>query len=152
MSTQDRTTAFVYFITVDLEHIKIGATRDLGARLREFQTAHHQEVQVLYTIECQSREHALELEATLHSFYSRFRVRNEWFKIPLLQISSDIQLMVLLSKGATIRRHSYHTYLSRAVPHIDAHFFVKDLAYGKDMSPPPLDDYLRALRHERESE
>lgn len=127
MSTQDRTTTFVYFITADSEYVKIGVTHDLVTRLRKLQTANHHKIQLLYTIECETRERALKLEATLHSHYHAYHVRNEWFKMSPFKIMDDILLMAkLLENGTSIRRHSYwNTLRSKSVPLVDVYDLMR---------------------------
>lgn len=137
MADSDSTTTFVYFITADFEHVKIGVTNDLMARLRELQTAHYQEIHLLYTIECRSREHAFELEAALHSFYRAAHVKNEWFKISMLQMSTDINFMMLLSGNTTIRQHARHHYLFMPVPYVDVRDLMNQLTSPIDMPLPP---------------
>lgn len=137
MSAQDHTTSFVYFITTDFEHVKIGVTGDLAGRLRKLQTAHYQEVHLLFTVECQSREHALEIEAGLHRFYGKFHIRNEWFEISRLQLSNDIRLLALLSGGTTFRRHSNDGLLYGA-PYIDVRDFMHETATRLSVSPPQI--------------
>jgi len=139
MSTQNHTTSFVYFITTDFEHVKIGVTGDIVGRLRKLQTAHYQEVHLLFTVECQSREHALEIEKGLHSFYSKCRIRSEWFKISRLELSHHIRLLALLSGGTTFRRHSNDGLLYGA-PYIDIRDLMHEPTTRLNVPPPTNED------------
>lgn len=142
MATNDRTTTFVYFITVDSHYVKIGVTGDLVTRLRRLQTAHHQEVQLLYTIECETRERALELEAALHDFYHAAHVRNEWFKISSFDLFHDIRLMVsLLSNGVAVRNHFNPNFIfRREVTYVDVRDLARELTPRLSVSPPMNED------------
>lgn len=105
MADPDSTTVYVYFIGVANGPIKIGVSGNPPARLRKLQTAHYQTLILHFTIECQSREHALELEAAFHHWYGPRRINNEWFGVPLDNVAGDVHLLSALSKGITVRQH-----------------------------------------------
>ena len=74
----------VYFITVEnnTNVVKIGYTTNLVDRFNALQTGNHCELTVYKTIKNVPRR----LEKKLHRFFSKYRIRGEWFKITTDQI------------------------------------------------------------------
>jgi len=113
MATSDSTTTFVYFISAGSSPIKIGVATDPSARMRDLQTAHYQQLHLLYTIACASREHAFELEKAFHRWYDDVQIRNEWFNLTPQKIGDDINLLMSLSQGVTYERHTSESALAK---------------------------------------
>jgi Meiotically up-regulated gene 113 len=67
----------VYAIEGAMDHIKIGTTTDLPARVRELQTGSPVPLRVLAVCPGDRR-----LESALHHVYARYRVSGEWFALP----------------------------------------------------------------------
>lgn len=72
--------AFVYFIS-DGKFVKIGKAINVVKRLQELQTSNANELTLICKIPCKSADAATEAEGRLHSFYSSYRVRGEWFDL-----------------------------------------------------------------------
>ena len=74
----------VYFITVEnnTNVVKIGYTTNLVDRFNALQTGNHCELTVYKTIKNVPRR----LEKKLHRFFSKYRIRGEWFRITTDQI------------------------------------------------------------------
>lgn len=71
----------VYFIQSGKKGaIKIGRTKNLAKRLERLQCGNPFELRVLATIPCGSEEECIGLEARLHRFFRKSRIRGEWFK------------------------------------------------------------------------
>lgn len=99
-------TTFVYFISAGVSPIKIGLSDDPIGRLANLQTAHYKKLQLLYTVECATREDAFKLESAFHRWYSESLLLNEWYNIATEQIGADIELLMTLVKSAVhIHQH-----------------------------------------------
>ena len=72
--------SYVYFITDDHGHIKIGKANDVWSRLCELQTGNPHKLRILLTVGLQSEEQAFQLEQLLHRKFSKSRMEGEWFK------------------------------------------------------------------------
>lgn len=55
---------------------KIGIARDLGKRLDNLQTAHHEQLEAFLAVEM---DNPRELEKALHRQFRDYRIRGEWF-------------------------------------------------------------------------
>jgi hypothetical protein len=79
---------FVYFLKAG-DHkkapIKIGIASNITSRINSLQTGCPYELICIAQIKCESRAEAQELEKTLHSKFSKYCLRGEWF-------SSEIKL------------------------------------------------------------
>lgn len=95
---------FVYFIAAGSTPIKIGVSDNPADRLSALQTAHYQQLRLLYTIECSSRQAAYALESAFHRWYGEAQIRNEWFKLTPAQIADDVGLLLSLSKDVVDAR------------------------------------------------
>lgn len=70
----------VYFIT-DGEYVKIGVSNSLSLRISHLQIGNPRELKPLHVIPvCDLRE-ALALEKNLHNYFSKKKIRGEWFDI-----------------------------------------------------------------------
>lgn len=72
---------FVYFIAAGSTPIKIGVSDNPADRLSALQTAHYQQLHLIYTIECRTRAAAFEVESAFHRWYEELNIRNEWFRL-----------------------------------------------------------------------
>lgn len=109
MATQNHTITFVYFISAGASPIKIGVANDPEQRRRDLQTAHYKPLHILYTIECNTREQAFELEKAFHRWYEDVRLLNEWFNLTPQKITNDINLLVSFSQVIHV-----HTFITAA--------------------------------------
>lgn len=83
----------IYFI-LDLSNgmIKIGLADDVRRRMRQFQTGNPGRLELLATIDCQSRRKAFALERQLHGYYAERNIGKEWFNIPRHEIDALLEL------------------------------------------------------------
>jgi hypothetical protein len=79
------TVSVVYFIK-NSHHTKIGYTSDLEQRLSSLQVGSSEELTVYKTINV-ATEHAQQLESHIHSIFTDFHIRGEWYDITNLQIA-----------------------------------------------------------------
>lgn len=70
---------WVYFITDDRGHVKIGKTNDVRCRLSELQTGNPYKLRVLLTIPTATESQAFALETALHRKFAKDRMEGEWF-------------------------------------------------------------------------
>ena len=59
--------------------VKIGMSDDPEKRLKQLQTGNPRILRIIISIKCNSRQHAFELEKTLHRMLERNNILNEWF-------------------------------------------------------------------------
>lgn len=98
--------SYVYFIAAGSAAMKIGVSDDPANRLAQLQTAHYQKLYLLFTIECNSRDAAFEVEKAFHRWYADQRLRDEWFDIAATSVEEDLKLLASLSAHVTeITRH-----------------------------------------------
>ena len=74
---------YVYFIGTGItkgHQVKIGVAKDVEKRLKGMQTGNPHKLIILAKIPCDSRRHALHLEATLHERFKKDRMTGEWFR------------------------------------------------------------------------
>jgi hypothetical protein len=79
------TVSVVYFIK-NSRHTKIGYTSDLEQRLSSLQVGSSEELTLYKTINV-ATEHAQQLESHIHSIFTDFHIRGEWYDITNLQIA-----------------------------------------------------------------
>ena len=73
--------SYVYFILDSFSGaLKIGKANDINIRISDLQTGNPNELTFLGYIECNSSEHAKQLESLYHKEYNHLRVRGEWFE------------------------------------------------------------------------
>lgn len=84
--------SYVYFITDDHGHIKIGKADDVSERLLELQTGNPFRLRVLLSVILASKRDAFSLESELHKMFEDYRLEGEWFEAePILEmIDTDI--------------------------------------------------------------
>jgi len=71
----------VYFVRAGTDGpIKIGATTDVGRRLRALQTSNPAELTVIAVIPPAGEECGFELEQRIHGMFTAERIRGEWFQ------------------------------------------------------------------------
>jgi hypothetical protein len=80
------TVSVVYFIK-NSRHTKIGYTSDLEKRLSSLQVGSSDELTVYKTINV-ATEHAPQLESHIHSIFTDFHIRGEWYDITNVQIAN----------------------------------------------------------------
>ncbi len=73
--------AFVYFISDESDHIKIGVAKDPLKRLGNMQVGNAQRLKLLYLIGAKDLDAATRIENMLHNMYSRYKIRGEWYSI-----------------------------------------------------------------------
>lgn len=72
--------AFCYFIA-DCRYVKIGKAKNVKKRLSSLQNANGDTLQLICTIPCETEAIASGLEKEMHSLFSDYRVKGEWFDI-----------------------------------------------------------------------
>jgi hypothetical protein len=71
----------VYFILDRYSNaVKIGKANVITERLPGLQTGNPNLLEVIHSIECESVEHAEQLEKQLHRKYEHYHIRGEWFE------------------------------------------------------------------------
>ncbi len=85
----DNSQHYVYAIQAESSPIKIGIAGDLRDRLFHLQTAHFEQLTLLFSVRCPSREIALQLENALHRKYADCSIRGEWFDIAAEKLVVD---------------------------------------------------------------
>ena len=73
---------YVYIIqsgTSKKAPIKIGMSDEPEKRIKQLQTGNPQLLRIIISIKCNSRQHAYDLERTLHRMLERNNILNEWF-------------------------------------------------------------------------
>jgi hypothetical protein len=83
--SKHHTVSVVYFIK-NSRHTKIGYTSDLEQRLSSLQVGSSEELTLYKTINV-ATEHAQQLESHIHSIFTDFHIRGEWYDITNLQIA-----------------------------------------------------------------
>ncbi len=75
---------YVYIIQSGFKEkapVKVGMSDDPNKRIKQLQTGNPLELRLLLSIKCTSRDHAYNLERTLHTLLSSNNIMNEWFSI-----------------------------------------------------------------------
>lgn len=104
-TTNEQPKYYVYFVAqAESNFVKIGATSDVGARLRQLQTGNPQRLIILRTIEFKFAEDARDFEALLHERYRRlgYGAYGEWFALSPADILSDINFALELGRRIVI--------------------------------------------------
>jgi predicted GIY-YIG superfamily endonuclease len=71
----------VYFVRAgNRGAIKVGVARNVERRISTMQTGNPFKLNLLASISCDSRVSAYALEAKIHKFFARQRIRGEWFQ------------------------------------------------------------------------
>jgi predicted GIY-YIG superfamily endonuclease len=70
---------YIYIITSDRRHFKIGYTNDISKRVKSLQTGNPKELSLDILIEVGSERQAFNYEQYLHEMFRAFRVKGEWF-------------------------------------------------------------------------
>ena len=84
--------SYVYFITDNHGHIKIGKADDTFERLKDLQTGNPYKLVILLSIRLSSPLDAFDLECILHERFRKYQLEGEWFEAePVLKlIDTDI--------------------------------------------------------------
>jgi predicted GIY-YIG superfamily endonuclease len=72
----------VYFIQESTGLIKIGLTKNIGKRLKTYETHNPHELKLLKVVRCANLKEAQHLEKSLHKKFSKFKINGEWFELP----------------------------------------------------------------------
>lgn len=86
--------SYVYIVkagTKSTSPIKIGVTDNVQNRIKQLQTGNPAEIFLVMHFECNSREHAFNLEKTIHEILKGQRLFGEWFSV------SKTKLMKMLN-------------------------------------------------------
>lgn len=79
--------SYVYFITDNHGHIKIGKANDMMARMKELQTGNPYKLSPVLSLWMESEEKAFHLENALHKHLRNFQMEGEWFRAaPVMQL------------------------------------------------------------------
>lgn len=71
---------FIYFISDNNGHIKIGVTEDVTRRMQQLQTGNAMELSLIHSIRMNSMSDAYDLETILHRTFDEYQVKNEWYR------------------------------------------------------------------------
>ena len=84
--------SYVYFISDNHGHIKIGKANDVESRLKELQTGNPYKLSTLLIVPVTSDNVAFDMECTIHRHFKNYQMEGEWFRAtPVLQvINTDI--------------------------------------------------------------
>lgn len=101
---------YVYIIqsgTSKKSPVKIGMSDDPEKRIKQLQTGNPRILRIIISIKCNSRQHAFELEKTLHRMLERNNILNEWFFVKKKSLLE------------TINRFANNPELSQVTSHVD---------------------------------
>ena len=88
---------FVYLIeAVGVQRYKIGYSKEVYKRASNIQTSTPFEISVLYRY---FSVDAPQLEKLLHEYYDAYRIRGEWFELPLSEVSNFLNVANELDQG-----------------------------------------------------
>lgn len=88
---------FVYLIeAVGVQRYKIGYSKEVYRRASSIQTSTPFEISVLYRY---FSVDAPQLEKLLHEYYDAYRIRGEWFELPLSEVSNFLSVANELDQG-----------------------------------------------------
>jgi len=90
----EQSKSYVYIVkagTKSTSPIKIGVTDNVQNRIKQLQTGNPSEIVLVMHFECNSREHAFNLEKTIHEILKGQRLFGEWFSV------SKTKLMKMLN-------------------------------------------------------
>lgn len=99
--------SYVYFITDDHGHVKIGKANDVAVRMFELQTGNPYKLRILLSIPLPSEKEAFRLEQLLHQKFARERMEGEWFNAEsvlkfLSQDTCEIAEYSFLGRGLSV--------------------------------------------------
>ena len=100
-TTNEQAKHYVYFVAqAESRFIKIGATADVTARVRQLQTGNPQRLIILRTIEFESADDARSCEALLHERYRSLGLGayGEWFAMCPASLLSDVNFALELGR------------------------------------------------------
>lgn len=87
--------SYVYFITDNNGHIKIGKADNTVKRLNELQTGNPYKLSIILTVMMPSINDAFSLEQELHQLFKDYRLEGEWFEAePVLKVI-DVDIVKL---------------------------------------------------------
>ena len=72
--------SFVYFVTDNQGHIKIGKANDPNARMKELQIGNPYPLSQILNIYVESEAMAFEMENAIHKHLRNFQMEGEWFR------------------------------------------------------------------------
>jgi hypothetical protein len=88
---------FVYLIeSVGVQRYKIGYSKEVYKRASNIQTSTPFEIRVLYRY---FSVDAPQLERLLHEYHDAYRIRGEWFELPLSEVSNFLNVANELDQG-----------------------------------------------------
>lgn len=93
-NNSEHSRSYVYIVkagTKARSPIKVGVTDNVHSRIKQLQTGNPSEIVLVMHFECNSREHAFNLEKTIHEILKGQRLFGEWFSV------SKTKLMKMLN-------------------------------------------------------
>ena len=88
---------FVYLVeAVGMQRYKIGYSKEVYKRVSSIQTSTPFEISVLYRY---FSTDAPQLEKLLHEYYDAYRIRGEWFELPLSEVANFLNVANKLDQG-----------------------------------------------------
>jgi hypothetical protein len=95
---------FVYLIeAVGMQRYKIGYSKEVYKRASNIQTSTPVEISVLYRY---FSVDAPQLEKLLHEYYDAYRIRGEWFELPLSEVPKFLNVANELDQGIELNTES----------------------------------------------
>lgn len=95
---------FVYLIeAVGVQRYKIGYSKEVYKRASNIQTSTPFEISVLYRYFSVDTP---QLEKLLHEYYDAYRIRGEWFELPLSEVSNFLNVANELDQGIELNTES----------------------------------------------
>lgn len=98
---------FVYVVKAfhekEFVQVKVGWAVNVSRRLAELQTGSPVELRLIGEIACRSKQHARELERTIHRMFVKQRRRGEWFRLSQKHLA---MLERVIEKAASAERVS----------------------------------------------
>jgi DNA-binding NtrC family response regulator len=104
----------VYLLHLDnTSYVKIGIAFDVQARMKALQTASPMEIRLLaHTV----TSFAADLERSLHQHLNKYRVRGEWFSLPLedaQRIFAEFSAMALIDEAMGLAPKQMRTFRAK---------------------------------------
>lgn len=104
--------SYIYIIGSDNPPYKIGISKDPQQRLKSIQTGHPHQLQILELRETDSKKTKL-LESVIHKHLNRYRMKGEWFDIPLKEAILHVDFALIRYEDEPLLEHLVKNKLIR---------------------------------------
>ncbi|MCP5076829.1 MAG: GIY-YIG nuclease family protein [Psychromonas sp.] len=85
--------------------VKIGMSDNPEKRIKQLQTGNPEMLRLIMSIKCNSREHAYNLESTLHTLMAKKSIINEWFFLDKRSVLSTLNRIAKMNISDNIVIH-----------------------------------------------